>query len=53
MVKVLRGITVDPAQRYGSYLGTDAQSHINRQTYDDTGTAREAMAETRERIARD
>ena len=53
IVKGLRGITVDTALRFGAYFGTDAQSWINLQTYYDTEIAREAMAETRERIARD
>ena len=53
IVKGLRGITVDTALRFGAYFGTDAQSWINLQTYYDTEIAREAMAETLERIARD
>ena len=51
IVKGLRGITVDTALRFGAYFGTDAQSWINLQTHYDTETAREAMADTLERIA--
>ena len=53
IVKGLRGITVDTALRFGAYFGTDAQSWINLQTYYETETAREAMADTLERIALD
>ena len=53
IVKGLRGITVDTALRFGAYFGTDAQSWINLQTHYDTERAREALADTLDRIARE
>jgi antitoxin HigA-1 len=47
-----RGITVDTALRFAAFFGTDAQSWVNLQTYYDTETAREAMADVIGRIRR-
>lgn len=50
IVKGLRATSVDTAFRLGAIFGSDAQSWINLQTYDDTENARELMADVLGRI---